>query len=274
MTYHYSPKLLRLAPCNGNCAYGQNETPHFETKTEGETWLAQKAAAEHGTLPKTIKKKAASLPEVTELAHNADFPRPQANRAERLAAVVEAVHAGANDAESLKIALNEAGDRDARYYADAAGYLGLLNSTGSNEYEVTEAGEVLATTTNAEQTERLIAERIQGTPEYQSYADGGTDGVSDMMEEETDLGEMTIKRRVATAKSWASYVERVGAKSGSTETEQDREEMRGRIEMARANKRDRDEAKRKAEEAAKPKLCPKCFSQLAANGSCMMGCDD
>lgn len=247
-------------------------SPHFDNASDAREFREKHFASQNSTIPDPQKRKDRHAPATVvhnDLTHNDEFPKPQANRPERIAALVEAVHAGANDVESLKIAL-DVDERDARYYADAAGYLGLLHSTGNKEYEVTEHGEVLATSSE-HMKEQLVSERIKGTPEYQEYVDGGEQAVKDMMSEETKLGDVTIARRTATARAWTDYVTDKGQNDGvATATEL--EGMRSRLEEAKENKRQRDEARRAAEEAAKPKVCPKHFMELSASGVCMM-CD-
>lgn len=56
MTVHYSPKLERIAPCSGNCLYG-DKTVHFDTMEEGNKWLQESTAQKYDNLPATQRKR-------------------------------------------------------------------------------------------------------------------------------------------------------------------------------------------------------------------------
>ncbi|MGW8431214.1 DUF7226 domain-containing protein [Curtobacterium citreum] len=201
---------------------------------------------------------------------NDSFPFPQANDLEKIVTVVDAVAANADTSAAIADTIGVTAEREGTYYADAAGYLGLVetNTTGGlRTYELTELGEHLQLADTAERAD-LIRQLVTRVPAVDEYAFRGEDGLAEFMEEETDLTGSTLERRAATITSWYK-----AAKSG--------EELTGKIGDQRAGADARvlaaaaraTVARQEAAERAQPKpaaVCMEHFVELPVSGICDM----
>ena len=130
---------------------------------------------------------------------NDSYPFPQANKIETIGCVVDAVAAGANTGDSVAETLNLA-SREGSYYADAAGYLGFIDTVSGADvktYELTALGEDLLAADPAERVE-ILRTATADVPAVQIYGLRGESGVRELLEEVTTLGESTSARRTAT----------------------------------------------------------------------------
>lgn len=196
------------------------------------------------------------------------FPHPKANNLHKIAAVVDVVHAGANTGSAVAEAL-DIEEREGTYYADAAGYLGLLETvTGEpvKTYSVTTQGMNLMLSDYAERATMML-HLVAQTPGVQVFAENGREGVMEMLDY-AGLAEATAVRRAGTISSWFNQIA----------NEEDL--MAGVIiEIDSAQGRALEAAKRAQEvrhariAAMAPRertfgTCSSCFMSLPATGNC------
>ncbi len=203
---------------------------------------------------------------------NDSFPFPQANDLEKVLTVVDAVAANADTSAAIADTIGVTAEREGTYYADAAGYLGLVEtntSGGLRTYELTELGEHLQLADTAERAE-LIRELVARVPAVDEYNLRGEDGLAEYMEEETDLTGSTLERRAATISSWYR-----AAISGTELTDKIDTERAGAGDRVLAAAARAAEARREAAERAQPApaaVCMEHFVELPVSGICDL-CD-
>lgn len=196
------------------------------------------------------------------------FPHPKANNLHKIAAVVDVVHAGANTGAAVAEAL-DIEEREGSYYADAAGYLGLLETVVGEPvktYSLTTQGTTLMLSDYAERAIMML--RLVGqTPGVQVFAEDGHDGVMSMLDY-AGLAEATALRRAGTISSWFNQianeddmvagvtVESTGAQGRALEAAKRAEEVR-RARVAVMAPRERTFG-----------TCSSCFMSLPATGKC------
>ena len=208
-----------------------------------------------------------ALPSLID-AIDESFPVPQANSLESVSATVSAVAADINTPASVSQAL-DLHERQGSYYLNAAGYLGLVEvdsdyETGAGIWRLTGLGEQMTHMADHERA-ALIAELAESTPAVAGFRENGLEGAADAIAENSDLGEETIARRVATASSWAATID---ALDYATSEARITEAARGRFELAAAAAK-AERAQLIAERQPKePSLCMNCFVQLPASGVC------
>lgn len=200
------------------------------------------------------------------------FPYPQANDLDKVACTVDAVNAGANTPEAIAEALG-VHDREGAYYADAAGYLGLVEPVHGEEvrtYNCTSLGQTMALADNEDRA-RLIADMLEHVPAVDLYADGGEDAVIELYNLD-GLSETTATRRAATIRSWVNQISDPRHLAGSVRTCHmqtiNRAGPAARQAQAAAARR---RAEQSAREAQPPAVCPECFMQLPTSGHCDCG---
>lgn len=202
------------------------------------------------------------LPAWTQI--NPAFPEPQANSLEKVAAVVDAVAAGANTHEAIAETLDVT-DREGAYYASAAGYLGLIDHTTGDtvtSYDVSAAGEQVLDAT-PQQRAWLMKSAAASTPGVDLLVNSGPDALEDYLTE-SGLDGTTVTRRAATIQSWWNAMrsdqfiaeltrESAGAESRSPAAAQRAAEVR---------------AERVARHAEPDVRCPDCGNQVPLSGLC------
>lgn len=186
------------------------------------------------------------------------WPVPQANDLDKVMLASDVVYAGVDTARGVADALGVS-EREGAYYADAAGYLGLIgrcNSGGVKGYEPTALGELMAQSGRSEKT-ALLARMVSMSPIVAMAADADE---GDPME---GLADSTRGRRLATAESWLRQV-----------TDQDGlgaafEHVYEHRAAAVADAVKRAAADREARRAQQtPAVCPTCWMALPASGVC------
>jgi hypothetical protein len=201
---------------------------------------------------------------------NDSFPFPQANDLEKIVTVVDAVAANADTSAAIADTIGVTAEREGTYYADAAGYLGLVetnNTAGLRTYELTELGEHLQL---ADTTERaaLIRELVTRVPAVDEYTYRGDSGLAEYMEEETELTGSTLERRAATITSWYK-----SAISGEELTDKIGDQQAGVSTRVLAAAARATIARREAAERAQPApaaVCMEHFVELPVSGICDM----
>jgi hypothetical protein len=208
-----------------------------------------------------------ALPSLTE-AINESYPVPQANNLESVSAAVAAVAADVNTPSSVSMAL-DLHERQASYYLNAAGYLGLVEAdsdyeSGAAIWRLTALGEEMQRLSDEDRA-ALVVELAESTPAVAGFRENGVEGAVDAIAERSELSEDTIARRAATASSWAAAID---AHDFARSTTQTTDAARGRFaEAAAAAKIERAEIL--AARAPKaPSYCGDCFTELPVTGVC------
>lgn len=206
-------------------------------------------------------------PAVVDVRIDESFPVPQANNLDAIASVPDIVAAGANTASGVAAALGMS-DREGAYYADAAGYLGLVDlepNADTKTYRVTDAGQALLDTDPQSRAALMVA-IIDEVPGVQDLRDGDEEGLRDRLGSDAGLSGSTIERRMDTFRSWEQMTASPYALAGAvaaTETN-----ARGRLTAAvQVSVAEREAAR--ARRAERPvALCPSCFMQMPTSGLC------
>lgn len=196
---------------------------------------------------------------------NDSFPVPQANSLAKVAAAVDAIEGGADTDEAVAHAIGVT-PRQGAYYANAAGYLGLVSPKAAalpRQWALTGAG---AEFLNADAPTRaeVLRHVVSTIPEVNSSLNDGAE-VEELLVER--LGETTAVRRAATMQSWVETLTDPNVAEGFLVLESDG--VRDRIDAARAVAvRAREEAKRRAVVERPTAICQGCFMALPATDVC------
>lgn len=217
--------------------------------------------------------KALSEPDV-QLTHamlevriDESFPVPQANNLDAIASVPDIVAAGANTSSGVAAALGMT-DREGAYYADAAGYLGLVDiqpGADVKTYRLTDAGQALLGT-DPDHRAALMAAIVDEVPAVTDLRAGDEQGVLDRLGSDAGLGPTTAARRLDTFRSWErmtasphALADAVAATAGTA---------RANITAAiQVSVREHDEARKRNTERPAA-YCGSCFMQLPTSGLC------
>ena len=208
-----------------------------------------------------------ALPSLTD-AINESYPIPQANSLVSVSATVSAVAADVNTPSSVAEAISM-DPRQASYYLNAAGYLGLVEvdteyDTGAGIWRLTGLGEQM-THMPANERAALIAELAESTPAVAGFRENGLDGATDAIAESSDLGDETIARRAATASSWAQTIDALDYAASEARVT---EAARGRFELASAAAKAEREVLIAARTPKAPEICGSCFMEMPTSGAC------
>ena len=196
---------------------------------------------------------------------NDSHPIPQANSLAKVAATVDAIEGGANTDDAVAHAIGVT-PRQGAYYANAAGYLGLVASKAGatpREWDLTEAG---AQFLNADSETRATVLRhlLSEIPEVDSSLHDGTE-VEELLTEK--LGETTALRRAATLESWLNVL--TDASHAQSQLALETDGVRDRIDEARTVALQARDAARKRQSTQRPtSVCQDCFMALPATGIC------
>lgn len=201
---------------------------------------------------------------------NDRFPFPQANVLEKVLCVVDAVDAGANTAEAVAETLSVTA-REGAYYADAAGYLGFVDTIDGAEvktYGLTHLGERLQDADAARRVE-AIRDVVARVDAVQVHAEYGEDGVRELLEETTGLGDSTVTRRAATIAAWYDALGHTTELTEAVEREHSDAGDRAIAAAIRATvaRQERLAAAAKAAERVAA-ICEQCFMELPLSGIC------
>lgn len=208
---------------------------------------------------------------------NEGFAYPQANDLDKVALVVDAVEAGADTNEAIGQAL-EVSDREGAYYANAAGYLGLVDvdaSASVRSYRLTGLGQRMREADAGHRSE-LMGQIVDQVPDVALVRQDGPEALQGYLQMD-GLGQTTATRRAAGMSAWATAVSDRTGLAGALADQHQRTSTRlgPAAERARAQ---RDEAAQtqsaQTQAGQRPAgFCPSCFVQLPATGVCDE-CDD
>lgn len=192
--------------------------------------------------------------------NDTDFPHPQANRLDKVSTTVDAINGGATTASSIAQTLDVV-DRQGYYYADAAGYLGLVEEarTGElKEYALTSLGQEFAQA-SPEEREKIIRDQVAGMPLMQIYQEEGPEAAKDFMQSSQNTGDSTVERRVATLNTWSRFL---GSTNFSKLIADDQSAGQTRvISAAQYAEQQREKIKAKSTPAPVGETCQKCWLQ-------------
>lgn len=227
----------------------------------------QFAAAPHTESDVALRPTVRWVPDLDAPATvNTEFPQPQANDLQSVAAAVDAIALGANTPEAVAESLGMS-QREGAYYADAAGYLGFVDVVPGQDmktYDVTQSGQSLLSTTGEDRVE-LLRDTVAGMPGVVAYADGGDAAVLELMQD-SGLGDTTAARRTSTIKAWYHSLAEDSEFSETVRRESSAARERAVPAAAAA------EAARRLRAAARaPKqlaICVGCNMALPATGVC------
>jgi len=207
------------------------------------------------------------------------WPIPQASDLEKVSSVVDAINNSATTAQSIAEALGTV-DREGGYYANAAGYIGLIekyeDDQNLTQYGLTMAGQTFVNLSPSERAV-MLSEMIKETPIAQTYNEssskedfekqlmgGGKNGLTDV----------TAKRRASSFESWTKQLGDVSNLSSTLEKQQ--VETISRSILASKNQQIAREARKEQLAASNGQLvgavCPTCFIQMPVSGKCL-NCD-
>ena len=225
------------------------------------------AALRSGATRGSFAEKSQSAPEaelVTRLTatYGNGFPEPQANCLEKISTVVDALAAGANTGWAVGEALAVTG-REGSYYADAAGYLGLvsvLRGSDPKTYALTGLGEAALGMSDDDRCQ-AIRDIVALSPGAGLLEESGEEAVSEFLLAQGLEGE-TVLRRTQTIQSWAKAIKDRTGFEGSA-----------RIEMAQTRERSVVAARhaheaRRAHPVPRDERCPSCGNQVPLSGVC------
>ena len=205
----------------------------------------------------------------TQATINEAFPFPQANDLEKVLTVVDAVAAHADTSAAIADTIGVSAEREGTYYADAAGYLGLVETETTNglrTYQLTELGEHLYVAEPHERAE-LLRQIVARVPAVDEYSIRGDDGLAEYMGEETQLTGTTLDRRAATITSWHRAVISGDALADKLDTERAGADTRVLAAALMAAETRREHAARNRV-APTADVCTGCFMELPVSGHC------
>ena len=211
--------------------------------------------------------------ELVETDHrvNTAFPLPQANDLTKLAAVVDHLRDGNDTGVAMARAL-DVSERQGYYYADAAGYLGLVETSPASDirtYVLSPLGVEMLEMDGAERRE-FLRYAVGGMPAVKTFKAEGEDAMFELLSDQ-GLGEGTAARRSASVTSWVEALEGEDDFGASVDMELQQAGERSRASAVLCGE-EREERTRAAA-AAQPKqaeICMDCFMAKASSGTC--GC--
>jgi hypothetical protein len=232
--------------------------------TGGQFAMSARSAADIGGLA-TIDSR---YPGLTDWEPNTEFPYPQANDLEKVIAVANIVDRGATTPEGIAEALDMS-TRQGSYYANAAGYLGLIEKNRSEaitSYNLTGLGWSFVDSADEDRA-GMAAELVTRMDDCEYVTTDGADALADVLEKHGDLATATAERRAACVKSWAGLTSNQ-TEFGNTIGVTTDGIMRERIEKAVLKSRlDLEKAHAMKSEPVF-KICNGCNEALPATGIC------
>lgn len=131
---------------------------------------------------------------------------PQANSLPVIVSVVDAIADGCLSAQTIAEAIGMVG-RQGAYYPHAAQLLGLVEpvaGTSPVEWQLTSAGAAFVGLGAPARVDQLCT-ALSELGFLDTYVTEGPDGLAESWAEDSELGDVTISRRVATVAAWARF---------------------------------------------------------------------
>lgn len=203
-----------------------------------------------------------------------NWPIPQANDLDKVASVVDSISHEATTADSIGEAI-EVGERQGSYYANAAGYLGLVekhkDDLGSTHYALTQAGQTFANSGPAERA-AMLAEMVNRTPLARSYRQNpNLEALQKDIAAGNDNGgysDTVAKRRTSTLTSWISAIENVDQFTNQISTQQ-RDTLQRSISASMKQREETAEKRRQLSiQRSVGETCNSCFMVKPVSNIC------
>lgn len=225
------------------------------------------------------KKKAAVRPVQVSSSFVSDasydsWPLPQADNLDKVSTVVDAISGGATTPESIGESI-DAVDRQGSYYANAAGYIGLVEKSkddvGMTQFSLTMAGQTFQNLPTEERAV-MLKQLVEQTPLMQSFRSSGNDReeLEKTISQSGGHEASVSKRRAASIMAWNDSLANVESLSASMDTGRQQTISRS-IEASqtqaveRANKQQALFASVVKQHGA---ICSQCFMAKSLNGTC------
>lgn len=222
--------------------------------------------------------EAAKLEARREAARNADpydneldyaaWPIPQASDLDKVSTVIDSINHSATTADSIGEAI-DVGVRNGSYYANAAGYIGLVEKhkdvDGVTHYSLTTAGQTFSMLDANERT-AMLSSMVNRTPLAKSYRDDPTS-----IEKEIaggDYSETVAKRRASTLNTWMTTLSNSDSLASSI-SQQSKDTIARSVEASR--KQQIEAEKRRQERTSQQvvgQVCTSCFMVKPASNIC------
>lgn len=202
------------------------------------------------------------------------WPLPQADNLDKVSTVVDAISGGATTPESIGESI-DAVDRQGSYYANAAGYLGLVEKSkddvGMTQFSLTMAGQTFQNLPTEDRA-MMLKQLVEQTPLMQSFRSSG----NSREELEKTIGQSggheasVSKRRAASIMAWNDSLANVESLSASMDTGRQQTISRSieasqKQAVERANKQQALFASVVKQHGA---ICSQCFMAKSLNGTC------
>lgn len=196
------------------------------------------------------------------------FPYPQANDLDKVVAVTDLVDGGADTADAVAHGL-DMHPRQGAYYANAAGYLGLLESektTGVTTYRLTELGHAFTSSDPAGRAE-MLTHMVTGMDDVQIVSEDGQAELARQLQMD-GLDEATANRRAATIGSWAEQTD--ATTRLELQISDSCDGARSRCSEAAERARTQREEARRATARTEPRreICSDCNTEIGPAGNC------
>ena len=202
------------------------------------------------------------------------WPIPQASDLEKVSSVVDSINNGATTAQSIAEALGTV-DREGGYYANAAGYIGLIekyeDDQNLTQFNLTTAGQTFLNLTPEERSS-MLSEMVKQTPIAQTYEESSSkeDFEKQLMDSgKTSLTDVTAKRRASSFDSWMTQLKDVKELSATLGKQQADTVFRS-IEASRHQQIAREERRPQLGSSDKREgaVCTNCFMVMPVSGIC------
>jgi len=202
------------------------------------------------------------------------WPVPQANDLDKVATVIDSINHDATTADAIGEAI-DVGNRQGSYYANAAGYLGLVekhkDDIGSTHYALTQAGQAFANSGPAERA-AMLAEMVNRTPLGRSYRQNSDPTV---LEKEIASGsdsggysDTVAKRRLSTLNTWMNTIDNSSALTENI-SQQQKETIARSVNASIKQRAEQEEKRRQfVTERAVGATCTTCFMVKPISGIC------
>lgn len=235
-----------------------------------EAFAAEKKKAAIAARPKAVSSSSSFVSDSTYDT----WPLPQADNLDKVSTVVDAVNGGATTSESIGESI-DAVDRQGSYYANAAGYLGLVekrkDDIGTTQFSLTMAGQTFQSLP-VEERAVMLKQLVEQTPLMQEYrASGGSREELEKTISQNGGHESSVaKRRAASIIAWNDSLSDVSTLSESMGSGRAQTITRS-IEASKKQAEERAE-KQQALFASVVKqhgaICSQCFMAKSLNGTC------
>ena len=206
------------------------------------------------------------------------WPVPQADDLDKVSATVDAINAGANTSSSIGESIGNV-NRGGSYYANAAGYIGLIAKSpdeyGVDRFHLTEQGEKFVTMDSQDRAS-MMSNMVNETPLMQGPERTLTEQAKMLSHE--GLNEISAKRRAGSLSAWHSAIQDKGSFAQKINTESNGVAQRAQVAVLNQQREDveryeKNAQNKKPQEPRRGTVCSECFMEKSASGICA-NCDE